>query len=207
MPNSLNKKENREKNQALGDARRLAMASTTTEKRKFTYEDYLKTPDDERYELIGGELLMTPSPVPKHQRISGRLNYELRKFVTEHDLGEVFYAPCDVHLDNENVVQPDILFISKDRLNIIGEKNIQGVPDLAIEILSESTAYRDLVQKKKLYSRFGVKEFWMVIPGEESIEIYILKDNSFLLYRSCSKNEILESPYLKGFKIELKRIF
>ncbi len=183
------------------------MASPATEKKKFTYEDYLKTPDDERYELIGGELLMTPSPVPKHQRISGKIEFELRKFVAEHDVGEVFDAPCDVHLDDENVVQPDILFISKDRLNIIGEKNIEHAPDLVIEILSESTAYRDLVQKKKLYSRFGVKEFWIVIPGEESIEIYILKDNTYLLYRTYSKHEILESPYLKGFKIELKGIF
>ena len=183
------------------------MASTATEKRKNTYEDYLKTPDDKRYELIGGELLMTPSPVPRHQRISRKIEFMLEKFVTENDLGEVFYAPCDVHLDNENVVQPDILFISKDRLSIIGEKNIECAPDLVIEILSKSTAYRDLVQKKKLYSRFGVKEFWIVIPDEESIEVYILKDNTFLLYRSYSKNEILESPYLKGFKIELKGIF
>ena len=92
-------------------------------------------------------------------------------------------------------------------MNIIGEKNIQAAPDLAIEILSKSTAYRDLVQKKRLYSRFGVKEFWIVIPGEEAIEVYILKDNTYLLYRTYSKNEILESPYLKGLKIELKGIF
>jgi len=150
---------------------------------------------------------MTPSPVPNHQRISGKIEFELRKFVTENDLGEVFYAPCDVHLDDENVVQPDILFISKNRLNIIGEKNIQAAPDLAIEILSKSTAYRDLVQKKRLYSRFGVKKFWIVIPGEEAIEVYILKENTFILYRSYNKNETLESPYLTGFKIELKRIF
>src|SRR4030065_1336158 len=174
------------------------MALPVVEKKKYTYEDYLKTPDDKRYELIEGELLITPSPVTKHQSISGKLEFALRRFVTEKGLGEVFDAPLDVYLDNENVVQPDILFISKERLNIIGEKNIQGAPDLAIEIISESTAYRDLVQKKKLYARFGVKEFWIVIPDEESIEVYILKDNTFLLYRTYSKNEILESPYLKG---------
>ena len=183
------------------------MASPATEKRRFTYEDYLKTPEDKRYELIEGELLMTPAPVPKHQRISRKIEFILEKFVTEKDLGEVFDAPCDVHLDDENVVQPDILFITKNRLNIIGEKNIQGAPDLVIEILSESTAYRDLVQKKKLYARFGVKEFWIVDPGEETIEIYILKDNAYLLNRTCTKNETLESPYLKGFKVELKGIF
>lgn len=77
------------------------MASTATEKRKYTYEDYLKTPDDVRYELIEGELLMTPSPETRHQRISGKIVFALEKFVTENDLGEVFHAPCDVHLNND----------------------------------------------------------------------------------------------------------
>ena len=86
------------------------MASTATQK-KHTYEDYLKTPDDVRYELIEGELLKTPSPVPRHQRISIKIAFNLEGFVTNNDLGEIFHAPCDVHLDSENVVQPDILFI------------------------------------------------------------------------------------------------
>jgi len=182
------------------------MAPTVTEKKKYTYEDYLKTPDDERYELIEGELLMTPSPIPKHQRISRELEFEIMKFVKANDLGEIFYAPCDVYLDNENVVQPDILFISKERLNIIGEKNIQGAPDLVIEIISESTAYRDLVQKKKLYGKFGVKEYWIAIPGEELVEVYILKDNTYTLHKTYGKGDTVESPYLKKFKIELKGI-
>ncbi len=183
------------------------MAPAVTEKKKLTYEDYLKTPEDERYELIEGELVMTPSPVPRHQRISGRLEFELRKFTTENDLGEVFDAPCDVYLDDENVVQPDILFISKDRLNIIGEKNIQGAPDIAIEIISESSAYRDFVQKKRLYARFGVREYWIVIPEEESIQIYILKDNAYTLHSTSRKHETLESYTLKELKMELKNIF
>jgi len=183
------------------------MASIVVEKKKYTREDYLKTPDDKRYELIEGELLMTPSPVPKHQRISRKIEFMLEKFVTENGLGEVFDAPCDVYLDDENVVQPDIFFISKERLNIIGEKNIQGAPDLVIEIISENTAYRDLVQKKKLYAKFGLKEYWIAIPEEGSIEIYILKDNTYQLYKTYSKDDILESPYLKGLKIVLKEIF
>jgi Uma2 family endonuclease len=117
------------------------MAPAVIEKKKYTYEDYLKTPEDERYELIEGEMLMTPSPITRHQRISRELEFEILKFVRENALGEVFDAPYDVYLDDENVVQPDILFISKDRLNIIGEKNIQGAPDLVIEIISENTAY------------------------------------------------------------------
>ncbi len=183
------------------------MAHTVIEKKKYTFEDYLNISDDKRYELIEGELLMTPSPVPGHQRISGKLEFELRKFITENNLGEVFDAPCDVYLDKENVVQPDILFISKERLGIIGEKNIQGAPDIVIEIISESSAYRDLVQKKRLYARFGVKEYWIVIPEEESIEIYILMDNTYHLNKTYSKDDILESPCLKDLKIKLKEIF
>jgi Uma2 family endonuclease len=183
------------------------MATATTEKKKYTYTDYLNTPDDERYELIEGDLLMTPSPVTRHQRISRKILISLDKHVTDNDLGEVFDAPFDVYLDNENVVQPDILFVSKERLDIIGEKNIQGVPDLVTEIISESTAYRDLVQKKKLYARFGVKEYWIVIPEESSVDIFTLKDNAFVLHKSYGKEDILQSPLLKKLKIELKKIF
>lgn len=183
------------------------MVPVIIEKKKYTYEDYLKTPDDKRYELINGELLMTPSPIPNHQRISGKLEFILRKFITENNLGEVFDAPCDVYLDNENVVQPDILFISKDRLGIIGEKNIQGAPDLAIEIISENSVYRDIVQKKRLYARFGVKEYWIVIPEEKEIEVYILKDNTYQLHKTYGKVDTLESPSLKGLRIVLEEIF
>ena len=183
------------------------MATSIIEKKKYTYDDYLKTPDDKRYELIEGELYMTPSPITNHQRISGRIEFELRKFVVENDCGEVFDAPYDVYFDDENVVQPDILFISKDRLNIIGDKNLQGAPDLVIEILSESNAYRDLIQKKKLYARHGVQEYWIVVPGEKTIDIHILKDKTYQLYQTLGEDEILESPILKGFKMELKAIF
>jgi len=183
------------------------MASTVVEKKKYTYEDYLKTPADERHELIEGELLMTPSPATKHQRISRKFEFILEKYVTENDLGEIFDAPYDVHLDNENVVQPDILFVSKERASIIGEKNIQGAPDLLIEILSEGTAYLDLVRKKKLYARFGVKEYWIADPGEETVDVYTLKDGLYALQKTYSKNDTLESFLLSGIKIALKGIF
>lgn len=188
------------------------MASTSapiinTDKKKFTYEDYLKTPDDIRYELIGGELLMTPAPVPRHQKISREIEYELMRFVKENNCGQVFYAPCDVYLDEENVVQPDLFFISKERTGIIGEKNIQGAPDLVIEIISESNAYRDLVQKKRLYAKSGIKEYWIVIPEEETIEVYILKDSVYTLHKTFNKADILESPYLTDFRLKLISVF
>ena len=184
-----------------------AMAVTAPKKRKFTYEDYLKTPDDQRYELIEGELIITPSPVPYHQWLSKNIEFELEKFVREKELGKVFYAPCDVYLDNENVLQPDILFISKERLNIIGEKNIQGAPDLVIEILSESTAYQDMVKKKKLYAQFGVKEYWIIDPGEKTAETYSLKNDTFILMKRFSEKDVLESILLPGLKIKLVHVF
>lgn len=182
-------------------------SALTAEKKKYTYEDYLKIPDDKRYELINGELLMTPSPVPKHQLVSSELYSRLKDFVLKNDIGKVIYAPCDVYFDEENVVQPDILFISKNRLNIIGEKNIQGAPDLVIEIISENSVYRDMVQKKRLYARFGVREYWIVIPEEEEIEIYLLKDNTYQHHKTYGKANTLESPSLKGLTIVLKEIF
>ena len=183
------------------------MATVIEKNKKYTYEDYVNTSDDRRHELIEGELLMAPSPVPRHQMICGKLEFILRKFITENNLGELLFAPCDVYLDEENVVQPDIMFISKDRLNIIGEKNIQGAPCITIEIISENSAYRDMVQKKRLYAKFGVKEYWIVIPEEESIEIYVLENNMYQLTKLYRKNDTLESASLKGLEIELKGIF
>jgi Uma2 family endonuclease len=182
-------------------------AATAPQKRKSTYEDYLKTPDDQRYELIEGELIMTPSPVPYHQWLLKNIGFALESFVREKKMGKLFYAPCDVHLDNENVLQPDILFISKERLNIIGEKNIQGAPDLVIEILSESTAYLDMVKKKRLYAQLGVKEYWIIDPGEKTAETYSLKDNSFVLTKRFAEKDVLESTLLPGLKIKLSHIF
>lgn len=181
---------------------------TAIKNKGYTYEDYLKTPDDMRYELIEGDLIMTPSPETRHQRISGRLYFEIRRFVAENDIGEVFYAPCDVYLDNENVVQPDILFISKERIDIIGKKNVQGAPDLIIEILSEGNAYRDTIQKKKLYARFGVREYWIVAPDDEMVEVYQLKgEGEYQLHKTYIKKGVIESLVLSGLKIDLKEVF
>ncbi len=183
------------------------MATSITEKTKFTYKDYLKTPEDKRYELIEGELLITPSLATYHQWILKNIGYELESFIRAQKIGRVFYAPGDVYLDDENVLQPDILFISKERLNIIGEKNVQGAPDLVVEILSESTAYRDMVKKKKLYAKFGVKEYWIVDPEEKTVEIYSLKEGAFVLEKSFSKDYTLESPFLADLKIKLPEVF
>ena len=110
--------------------------ATTEHAVKLTYEDYCRAPDDKRYELLNGELMMVPAPNTKHQRILLRLGRELSRLVQEHELGEVFVAPLDVVLSDTDVVQPDVLFISRAREDRITDANVQGAPDLVIEILS-----------------------------------------------------------------------
>ncbi len=141
---------------------------------KFTYQDYLLLPEDKRYELIEGELLTVPSPDVEHQELSRDLEHILWEFVKQNNLGSIFNAPLDVVLSEEDVVQPDILFVSKERAHIIKEKNIQGAPDLVIEILSPATSERERTLKRKLYAKYGVKEYWIVDPEEKSIEVMAL---------------------------------
>jgi len=121
--------------------------SYKTSPQKFTYQDYLNLPDDgKRYEVINGELIIVAAPNTLHQIASGNLEFALRTFLTKHKIGKIFDAPIDVVLSDNNVVQPDILFIAKNNYHIITEKNISGAPDLIIEILSPTTAYYDLFE-------------------------------------------------------------
>lgn len=178
------------------------------QKRIYTYKDYLLLPEGAPYQLIGGELVMTPSPSPYHQRVSKRLEFLLYEFVEKkRDMGEVFYSPIDVYLEETEVYQPDIIFISKERLNIIGEKRIEGAPDIVIEILSPTTAYYDLRHKKTMYARHGVKEYWIVDPMEKSLEIYENKGGEFILIESAKEKGNVKSRLLEGFDVNVEEIF
>ena len=178
-----------------------------TTKIKFTYEDYLQMPDDKRYELIEGDFFVAPSPATYHQRISGRLEFLLRKFVQGNNLGEVFNAPFDIVLSEENVFQPDILFISKENSGIITEKNVQGAPDLVIEITSPATEHRDKGVKRKIYAKFGVKEYWIVDSDRRIVEVMVLRETGFESVRIYGEEDFLSSPLLKGFSIDLREVF
>ena len=175
---------------------------------KFTYEDYKSLPESEtkRYELLEGELVMVPSPTFEHQDILSNLLVELWNFVEEHDLGVVVTAPLDVVL-GEDVVQPDILYVSKRRARIITHEEIRGAPDLVVEILAPPTAQRDRTYKKRLYARHGVREYWLVDPDEKTIEVLSLGERGFERVSLYHEDETLSSPLLPGLKIELKEIF
>ncbi|HWI65192.1 MAG TPA: Uma2 family endonuclease [Symbiobacteriaceae bacterium] len=174
---------------------------------RFTYEDYLLLPEDKRYELIEGDFFMTPAPNIRHQAIVGYLFATLWGFVRAHGLGAVFPAPTDVVLSSENVVQPDVLFVSKEQSGIIMKGAIHGAPDLVVEILSPSTSSRDLVLKRKLYGRFGVQEYWIVDPDARTIEVLTPTASGLDTWRQLSAAETLTSPLLPGFSIPLAEVF
>ena len=174
---------------------------------RFTYQDYLHIPGDKRYEIIEGDLHMVPAPLTYHQKISRSLEYYLWDFVAKNDLGEVLDAPVDVLLTNEDVVQPDLLFISKDRLTILTEKNVCGAPDLVVEILSPSSREWDREFKKRLYEKHGVLEYWIADPDAKAVEVYTFTEDGFQLVQSYPRTSTLSSPLLKGLKIPLEKVF
>ena len=176
-------------------------------KAKLTYEDYAKTPDDERWELIDGELFRMPSPNIAHQRISRWLLFCLSPFVENHHLGEVFDAPIDVVLSDTDTVQPDLLFISKERMGIIAALNVQGAPDLVVEIHSPSTAQRDLTAKRELYARHGVKEYWPIDPVARTVTVLLLRDGEFVEVGVYKEGDTVTSPTLEGFSFGVEEIF
>jgi Uma2 family endonuclease len=129
--------------------------------------------DGKRYEAIDGDLFVTPAPKPRHAWISYELVQTLHRLLVAPGHGRVFYAPIGVEFpDTEEGVQPDILFVAKERLDIVGEDWIRGAPDLVIEILSPSTAERDRTVKLKLYQRHGVGEYWIVDPETKTVEVW-----------------------------------
>ena len=174
---------------------------------KFTYIDYKNTPEDKRYELLDGELVVVPSPRTDHQNTLLNLGIYLGVFVKERGLGNVYVAPFDVVLSDTDVVQPDILFVSNERAGIVTEDNVQGAPDLVIEILSPSTAERDRTLKRSLYARHGVREFWIVDTNAGRVEILTLGEQGFTLTATYGRDQELTSPVLEGLRIKLNEVF
>lgn len=179
---------------------------TKDPKAKLTYEDYAKTPDDERWELIDGELVMSPSPKRAHQRSQMKLATRMSFFADENGVGEV-YTDFDVVLAEHETVRPDLIFVSRERLNIITEDNVQGAPDLIVEIRSPSTARRDWTIRRELYARHGVREYWLVDPEAATVSVLLLKDGWLEVTGVYSESDTVASTELKGFSIAQSDIF
>ena len=171
---------------------------------KKTVVDYEALPEGSPYQLIEGELVMSPAPAPDHQVVSGNIYLLLRMAV--RGKGVVLYSPLDVYLDLENAYQPDIVVILKGSKAKITRKGVYGPPDVVVEILSPSTAYYDLRVKKKVYERAGVREYWIVDPMERSLEIYTNSEEGFkLTSRVVEKGKVFSK--VLDIDLDLEEVF
>lgn len=178
---------------------------------RFHYSDIVSIPEWPKgplVELMDGDLFMVPSPDIKHQRISMRIESYLKDFLNQYPVAEMFHAPVDVILSDEDVVIPDIFIILSANSDIIGEKNVQGTPDLMIEIIS-TDAKKDLTLKKQIYEHYKVKEYWIVDPKKETVTIYLMNSQSghFDPLITYSGNDIISSSLLPEFKITAGEFF
>ncbi|HEY3875715.1 MAG TPA: Uma2 family endonuclease [Candidatus Kapabacteria bacterium] len=172
-----------------------------------TVRDLAALPDDgKQYELIDGEIIMVPPPSTYHQDIAQFLSETLGQIVRRLKLGKVLYSPVNVYADDENVFQPDLLFVRHGNLAIIQQDGIHGAPDLVIEILSPSNAYYDLKTKKDAYQRIGVREYWIVDPMDRSIECFTNSGKGYETFFLGKEGEI-RSHVVTEFAVEVTSIF
>ncbi len=189
------------------------MAVANKKKTRWTYEDYLALtpPDSSGFEILRGEFTVAPAPIPRHQWACDELTSLLRLFVKQKDLGRVFSSPIDVilgrHTQAENVVQPDILFVAKARLDTITETNIWGAPDLMVEVLSVSSVHRDRVDKKRIYAEFGVREYWIVDIQKKRLEAFDLTGDVPVLQAIAAGSDVFEPNLFPGLKIPLSELW
>ena len=174
---------------------------------KLTYQDYANLDGDERYELLDGELILVASPNRDHQEVVMELGFRMRVFAKENDLGRVYIAPFDVLFTDTDVVQPDIMFISREREHILTPANVQGAPDLLVEILSPSSSTRDWRDKRELYASHGVREYWIVDPANRLVSVLLLQDGVLEIEQTLTEDDTATSTVLDGFNVSLGSIF
>jgi Uma2 family endonuclease len=175
---------------------------------RLTYADWLRFPDDGlRYEIIEGELFVTPPPSIEHQRASRNLALALASFLKRDARGEVLYAPVGVRLGNEDIVEPDLIVVLKGHESRIGASAIEGAPDLVVEILSPGSARRDLGVKREKYRAAGVAEYWIVDPANTSVEVLALEQGQYVRHGLYRRDNTLRSRLLDGLEIALNDVF
>ena len=184
------------------------MATTNESSVRFNYQDYCQLPDGERYEIIDGELLMVKSNGSLHQVVLRNLESMVWPFVRDKQLGQVLFGPMDVILSEEDVVQPDLIFVNRERQEIISERGCEGAPDLVVEVTSVATSTLDRQQKRELYARYGVQEYWLVDPVARSIDQMELRDEKLTLKGSFfRKEDRITSEIIPELSLPVSRIF
>jgi Uma2 family endonuclease len=182
------------------------MATTV---KRLTYDDLEAIPQDregDRHEIINGELVVTPVPLITHQIVSMNILSALDRLVRDGDLGRVLHPPTGVRLTPDNLLIPDIIFIAKDRLHVIGPKTVDAPPDLVVEILSPGTRQRDLTTKRELYARFGVREYWIVDLDARTVTILALAGNTYQPV-PAGEGGAIQSRVLPEFRLTLEAVF
>lgn len=189
--------------------------STATDRPRFprqgewTYRDWLNFPNDGwKYEIIDGVLYMSPPPTINHQRSSLKLARKMAEHAEDNDLGEVLEAPCGVRLPDQPVpVEPDLLFVKKERREIIGQQYVEGAPDLVVEILSPSNPNYDRQTKSRVYQEAGIPEYWLVDYQAKTIEVLTLIEGAYTLAGKYAEEDVVTSNQLAGFKVAVKAVF
>ena len=177
---------------------------------KLTYDDFLLFPDDgKRHELIDGEHYVTPTPILRHQAILGRLYLHIATYLKREPRGRLFFAPLDVILTRFDVVEPDLLYVSRDRCADILKDWVRGAPDLVVEVGSPSTRKRDETIKRTLYEREGVVEYWVVDPEIDVVRVYRRSGDRFERPAELSRaaGDVLTTALLPGLELPLSEIF
>ncbi len=176
---------------------------------RLTVQDYLDIPeeDENRYELIDGELVVLSSHSWIHQDILGNLMLMLHDFVRSEKIGESVPGLLDVFLSEHDVFHPDLLFISNERRRIIRSNGLHGAPDIVIEILSPETERRDLTVKRERYEMFDVREYWQVNTTAETITVLRSKDGKFEQVGVFGEGEAVETPLLPGLRVDVSAVF
>jgi Uma2 family endonuclease len=178
---------------------------------KLTYDDFVLFPDDGmRHELIDGEHYVTASPNTKHQRVSGNLYWLLRRYLEQHPIGQVYYAPFDILFSRFDVVEPDLLYMSNARAaEILTAQHVKGSPELIVEIGSPSTRKRDETIKRRLYERSAVEEYWVVDPDVDVLRVFRRSGNQFErpIELALEAADVLTTPLLPGLELWLADIF
>ena len=172
-----------------------------------TYEDFAALPEGTLAQLIDGDIIVSPAPNVKHQLVISRLSRLLANFVNDRNLGVVFGSPLDVRLTLNRVFQPDIVFVARERLAILGEQEVEGAPDLVVEVLSRSTGTYDLTKKRSAYEEAGVREYWIVDPDGESVEVLELQEGTYSTATRVQDGGPVLSRLLAGFEVDAAHLF
>jgi Uma2 family endonuclease len=179
-----------------------------TQPKLLTFEDYarLTPPESGNYELHNGKIIHMPSPLEPHQTLAFKLTLQLGNHIVKHKLGKLLFAPMDVIFNDNDTMQPDLLFVSNERLSIV-DRQIKGAPDFLVEILSDGNTTKEMSYKKHIFETHGVREYWLINLNKQTISQYENIEDEFVIRNKIQKDGSLKSVVIEGFTLKASDIF